>query len=146
MTQSSTVLIDHMHRRLLRWADWSSRGRRASGLWYARCPLAAWGEASEGSVPDVTLDVEASDTDRAITHLPDDLRAAVRAYYLGRGTLEQRAQDCLCHKNTLCNRVARAQGRLAGLLDAMRQERVQAVEEQKFVAWRRSCALARGEC
>lgn len=131
---SKTIMIDHMHQRLLRWADWSALGKRAAGLWFARCSLADWGESGEALLPDVKLDEEASDTDRAVTQLPDDLRAAVRAMYLGRGTVEQRARDCRCHKNTLYNRVARAHGRLVGLFDTLKRERQS--------AWPVRCVLA----
>lgn len=132
--QGEGVMIDHMHQRLLRWADWSALGKRAAGLWFARCSLAVWHASSEALLPDVRLDEEASDTDRAVTQLPDDLRDAVRAMYLGRGTVEQRARDCNCHKDTLYSRVARAQQRMIGILDAVKRDRT--------VGWPVRCSLA----
>ncbi len=113
-------MIESMHARLQRWAAWAARHGLTRGLWYARCRL-------DGGVSPVAIEaaveLELSDTDRAITRLPDDLGTAIKIFYLGRGTVEQRARDCGCHRITLYARVARAQRRLMLIVVEVAAER-----------------------
>lgn len=126
MVDEPMQMLGYMHERLTRWAQWSAREGLARGLWYARCSFAQDSGAPECN--DVSLDREASDTEVSVMRLPDDLRAAVIAFYLGRGTREQKARDCGCASRTLHDRVCRAQRRLGGIVADVMAER-----ERKWV-------------
>lgn len=105
--------VPHMHQRLERWVRWALTGRRVSGLGYAQVQLLRLGS---GVAPDPAYEHECSDTDTAITLLPDELRCATMAYYLGLGTTKQRARDCGVSERTFFQRVYRAQHALCCLV------------------------------
>lgn len=114
-------MIDHMHEKLLRWADWAGRGGLAPGLWYARCTFG--NEGGGASITDPVLDRDSGDVDKAVTLLPGELKQVVRVYYLGSGTARQKARDCQMCVQTMYVRLHHAQQRLAGSLDEMRKDR-----------------------
>lgn len=115
-------MSEYMDGRLQRWAKWVSRDGLTRGLWFARCAFARMsGGGSHGVDPDV--DVEAEETDRAVRELPEDLRGAVTSYYLGRGTVAQRARDCGCGERTLYDRVERAKVRMTAIVGELQQAR-----------------------
>lgn len=110
---------DYVAGRLQRWVRWVSSDRLVRGLWFARCTFARMSGGSDGA-GDPDVDIESEETDRAVRQLPDDLRAAVVAFYLGRGTVAQRAKDCGCGERTLYDRIERAKVRLVGIIDEMK--------------------------
>lgn len=114
-------MIEHMHEKLLRWADWSSRGGLAPGLWYARCSFGM--EGGGGQIIDPVIDREIGDIEKAVTRLPPELNMVVKAYYLGTGTMRQKARDCRMCVQTMYQRLHYAQERIVGMLDEMRNER-----------------------
>lgn len=114
-------MIDHMHKKLLRWADWASRGGLAPGLWYARCTFANDGSGADAI--DLVLDRDSGDLDKAVTLLPGELKQVVRVYYLGSGTARQKARDCQMCVQTMYVRLDHAQRRLAGTLDELQKSR-----------------------
>lgn len=114
-------MIEHMHEKLLRWADWASRGGLAPGLWYARCTFG--NEGGCASIADPVIDRDSSDVDKAVTLLPGELKQVVRIYYLGSGTARQKARDCQMCVQTMYVRLHHAQQRLASSLDDMRKDR-----------------------
>lgn len=122
--------IEWVHERLNRWAAWSLRGGLVRGLWYARCTFA---DTPAGGEPvDAHLNQEAMQTQAAVARLaPAELRAAVHAFYVGRGTVKQRARDAGCSEATLKRRVEHAHARLVVLLDG----------DQR---WPVRCTLAKG--
>lgn len=112
--------IEWVDQRLVRWAAWSLRGGLVHGLWYARCTFGAE-VSSSGEMVDAKLDQEAMETQSAVSRLlPMELRAAVMAYYCGRGTVRQRARDLGCSEATLHRRVDHAHERLVSLLEEKR--------------------------
>ena len=113
-------MIDHMHEKLLRWADWAGRGGLAPGLWYARC---TFGNEGGATITDPVLDRDSGDVDKAVTLLPGELKQVVRIYYLGSGTARQKARDCQMCVQTMYVRLHHAQQRLASSLDEMRKDR-----------------------
>lgn len=107
--------IEWVEQRLLRWAAWSVRGGQVRGLWYARCTFA--GMTGGGQVVEVEMNEEAQRTHAAVIRLnPPELRAAVHAYYTGRGTIKQKAKDLSCSEATLKRRICHAHQRLVSLL------------------------------
>lgn len=115
-------MIEHMHEKLLRWADWSSRGGLAPGLWYARCTFG--NEGGGGQVVDPVIDMMIYELDKAVTRLPDELNRTVLVYYLGTGTMRQKARECRVCEKTMYLRLHHAQERLVRMLDeATRKER-----------------------
>lgn len=109
-------MIAHIDERLSRWADWAAGGRRAAGLGYSPCTLSRWDSVRIGKMPDPGYDEEASETDRAVTQLPGELRRVVVVYYLKSGTVRQKARDCGIGHNTLYERLHHAHQRLDELL------------------------------
>lgn len=123
--------VDWVHDRLVRWADWSARGGLVRGLWYARCTFGAE-PSGGGQMVDAAIDQEAMTTQSAVAKLaPAELRAAVHAFYCGRGTVKQRAKDLGVSEATLKRKVEHAHVRLVALL-----------EEPK--RWPASCTFAKG--
>lgn len=67
---------------------------------------------------DASVDQEAMRTQAAVAKLaPAELRAAVHAFYCGRGTVKQRAKDLGVSEATLKRKVEHAHERLIVLLD-----------------------------
>lgn len=115
-------MIDHVHKRLLRWAHWVATGMGVSGLGYSDCALEDW-ETPSGLrvVIDPGYDEEAAQTDRAIALLSPEMKRAVRVFYLHPGSIQQKASDCGCHRVTLYKRIDVAHVRLADLFLMPRQ-------------------------
>lgn len=103
-------MISEMHDQLSRWAEWSARGGLMRGLWYARCTFADSG--SSATAVDPVMDESSYRLHVLIGRLPDDLREAVNAFYLGRGRTEDRAKSLRISASTLYRRVEHAQFRL----------------------------------
>lgn len=131
------MTIEYIDKRLKAWAEWSVRGGLVTGLWYARCNFAA--DAVDGRRPvDVAFDEEAEQIHRAIVALrPEFLRVAIHAFYLGRGSAEQRARDIGVSRRTLYQRVEHGQQRLASILEEMER-----AERDKHGAWKTRCSFA----
>lgn len=103
-------MISEMHEKLSRWAEWSARGGLMRGLWYARCTFADGGAGA--SLVDPVMDEASYQLHLLIGKLPDDLREAVNAFYLGRGQTEDRARTLRISVRTMYRRVEHAQFRL----------------------------------
>ena len=92
------------------------------GLWFARSTFSM--EVSGGrSVVDPKIELELSRVDKAVVSLPEDLKLAVKAYYLGAGTMKQKARDCRCSVQTMYSRVEQAQSRIAAMLEEMKDRK-----------------------
>lgn len=125
--------IEWVDLRLQRWAFWSVRGGQIRGLWYARCSFA--GMIGGGTEVDVEVNEEAQKTHAAITLLnPPELRAAVHAYYTGRGTLKQKAKDLQCSEKTMMRRIHHAHQRLVSLFNQV---------DKPVRAWPVQCSFGR---
>lgn len=107
--------IEWIDQRLVRWAAWSVRGGRIRGLWYVSC---TFGDTPAGGQScTVEMNEEAYRTQAAISRLvPAELRQAVHTYYIGRGTVKQRAKDLGCSEATMMRRIYHAHERLVALL------------------------------
>ena len=103
-------MIEHINERLMRWADWAANGHRAHGLWYSPCTLRNLMVHRSPTVQiDVDYDEEASETDKAVTALPSELKAVVVVYYLKPGPNSLKAKEMHCCVATLFNRLHDAQ-------------------------------------
>jgi hypothetical protein len=111
--------IPDIERRLLNWARWKA-GEGGGGLGYSGGSM--WNTEAgrsgyrEAIIP--TVDVEASATDTAVLALPSELRSAVEALYLRRGTIEQAADRLCCGVATIYRRVDQAHAQLASWFSA----------------------------
>lgn len=110
-------MIEHVHLRLLRWADWAAGGRRVAGLGYAVCSLARWEVRGSVKSADPRIDSEASDTDRAVTLLPAEVKAVVVEYYLRPGTARQKARACGLAPKAFYERLHHAHHRVRDMLE-----------------------------
>lgn len=115
-------MIEHIHQRLQRWADWQANGMRIKGLGYAASSLRPW-------VPRCTFradpdyDEEAVATEKAINQLPPELRLVVIVKYIRPGTESQKARDCHVSLRTYYLRVDQAHRRLSGLIDDQAEQK-----------------------
>lgn len=99
-------MLTEIHIQLEAWAYWAlskSAGGYPKMSAFMRMPGGS-GYAGFGNI-----DQDAWEVDLAVRALPTKLQQAVKAFYLGRGTLGQRAQDCGCCRNTFMSRVENAQ-------------------------------------
>ena len=128
--------VDDVERRLLNWVRWRA-GSGSGGMGFARSDMAA-GPGRDGYRESVipTVDCEAEETDRAVMALPSELRATVESFYLGRGTILDKANRLCCRVPTVYARIDRAhrvmQAWLADLVAARKaqRERVEALQRQ----------------
>lgn len=126
-------MIEHINERLMRWADWAAGGRRATGLGYSPCTLSRWDVTCSLRPVDPGVDVESGDTDQAVAKLPPELQQVVKVFYLGPGTVRQKARECGMHRDTLYQRLHHAHQRIDELLG-----------EKKPRAWPVQSALGQG--
>ncbi len=100
------------NRRLENWALWCVSGGASTAVSPCYSMIGAGGSRSAGTaVP--TLVGEALDTDALIAKLPEQsLKDALVAWYIRTGTIEMKAADLQCHRDTLSDRVDRAIRRL----------------------------------
>jgi DNA-directed RNA polymerase specialized sigma24 family protein len=120
-------MIEHINARLIRWADWAARSNRAVGLGYSPCTIIRLMKGEFRCTfnrNDPMINDEAMNTERAVIKLPDELRKVVVVYYLKSGTVEQKARDCRCCRDTLYARLHHAHQRIDELLAMPRRERV----------------------
>lgn len=103
-------MIEYINARCLAWAEFSRR-KVSSRLGYPRqSAFARWMPSGSCSVP-IDED-EVSEIERAIVSLDDELKVVVRKMYLEGGTVEQKARDCDCHRDTFYARLHRAHVRI----------------------------------
>jgi len=115
-------MIQHIHERLVRWADWAATGGGAAGLGYPSSTLKPRRVSAVcvfAMDPMSGGDLEAEETERAVVRLDDASGLVVRAYYLGRGSVRQKARDCGVSVDTLYRRLEEAQRAVdAGIQEA----------------------------
>lgn len=116
-------MIEQMHERLNRWADWALSERRAKGLGYSACTLGRLTMPPSTFRMDPSINTEASETDDAVQQLDEKSRHVLNVYYLGRGTKEQKAADLGCHFTTMFDRVHAAQAKLVDVIQSMHAKR-----------------------
>jgi hypothetical protein len=109
-------VIEYINVRCNQWAEWHRR-RVDSGLGFPKecCYTRLQGRGPDGW--QLTIDESAWEIHRAVHSLDDCLRMAVTVFYLGRGTIEQRARDCRCSFKTLYRRIDQAHVEIMGWLN-----------------------------
>lgn len=116
------MLHTYVEMRLNRWAAWYHAGERPGP-----CRIESWwgpmilnrSVAQTGRVPvRVSFDpVEAELTDRCVRALPGELRLVVFEVYTRGGTMEQKARTLGCCRDTVYERVSRANVKLLGFFN-----------------------------
>jgi hypothetical protein len=94
-------VIVYINARCVQWADWH-RKKDDNGLGFpSECsfikPYMKSGPG--GMLP--SIDEAAWETHQAIKALEPKLNTVVNVFYLGRGTADQKARDCGCHRDTM---------------------------------------------
>jgi DNA-directed RNA polymerase specialized sigma24 family protein len=128
--------IEDIHRRLLNWARWRSC-RGTGGLGYSGVDLTLANAGRDGyaeaTVP--ILDIEAEETAQGLLSLPSELRATVELYYLGTGTMKDKAKRLCCAEATVYARIDQAhyqlQSWLSGKAHAQREQRDRVEKAQR---------------
>lgn len=115
----SVQLHTYVEARLNRWRAWYLAGRRPG----PERVISSWGPlildrnvgGGDAAVKPVKVDpTEAIQTDKAVDALAYDLRCAVHEVYLKGGTVEQKARSLGCHRDTVYDRISRANTKLLG--------------------------------
>lgn len=103
-------MIDYINARCLAWAEFSKR--KVSGkLGYPRqSAFTRWMPSGTCSVP-INED-EVSEIERAVISLDGELKCVVKAMYLSSGTIDQKARDIGCHRDTFYARLHRSHVRI----------------------------------
>ena len=99
--------------RLDNWARWKLAAG-SSSLAHVNPENAGMPREAYADAPIPISDCEASDTDDAVERLPDELKATVIEYHLGRGGLRHKLTRLCCAESTLHARMERAHRLLAG--------------------------------
>jgi len=105
-------VIPYINQRCNEWVAWIRR-RDDGGLGYPKecCYTRLQGRGPpNGYLPSV--DDAAWEIDRAVRALEPQLHKAMIVFYLNRGTGDQKARDCHCHRDTFYERVHRAHQRI----------------------------------
>ena len=111
-------MIDYIHQRLIRWAEWESYGRRIVGIGFSPNPLLNFAGGSPSTVEkDPIFEEDSYNTALAITHLPTILKDVVIEHYQKPGMPEQKWRKLRLSKATFYRRLDHAHTRLASLID-----------------------------
>jgi DNA-directed RNA polymerase specialized sigma24 family protein len=111
-------MIPYIHIRCVQWADWY-RKKEDNGLGFpSECCYTRWrGKGPPfGLLPSV--DEAAWEIHQAVKALSPRLNNVVTVFYLGKGTADQKAADCGCHRDTLYDRLHMAQVQIMDWLNA----------------------------
>jgi hypothetical protein len=123
----SVQLSEEMRRRMMNWARWVRSGRRT--LYDGRSVITKLyvmaGDGPRGEHTESLLAGEAEDTDHAVRALPADNERALRIWWLGRGSMRQRARQCRCREAAFYQRVNHAHALVAAWLTERARRREQ---------------------
>lgn len=127
-------MIDYINARCLAWAEFSRR-KVSSRLGYPRqSAFARWMPSGTCRVP-IDED-EVAEIEKAVLSLDAELLAVVRGMYLEGGTVEQKARDCGCCRDTFYTRLHRAHVRIMEWLQdndpADRQKKVDTASDTRL--------------
>lgn len=121
-------MIEHIHQRLYRWADWAAGGQRAKGLGYSPCTLSRWEVSCSLRSVDPGFDEEAANTDKAVTLLPVELRDLVKEHYLKPGTARQKCRTLGVSPKTFYERLHHVHQRIDQSLTEAKKSRTWPVQ------------------
>lgn len=76
------------------------------------------------------VDDQMIELDSIVVSLPIKLKAAIRAFYVGRGTVAQKSRDCGCAPETMYRRIHSAHIEIANRLRDNRRQRSRELHEQ----------------
>lgn len=122
MAVANMASDEYIKARLNQWAEWSLQ-RSSGGLGYPReCPYTRMQARSGGGFVSPDIDVDAMEIESAVSELPEPFRTTVRVFYVAPGTVEQKAADLRCHRDTVHSRIQRAHIIILGWLDLRRKK------------------------
>lgn len=104
-------MILHINDRLNKWAFWCLTGRTAN-IGFPRKSSYCSLEGRGGNGLSAEFNDDAWEIEQAVHSLDDVLKDAVKIFYLGKGTSEQKARDCGCAKMTMYKRIDCAQRKI----------------------------------
>lgn len=108
----------YINTRLNQWAQWTLQ-RTSGGLGYPReCSYTRMMARSSAGFMSPGMDEEAWLVEKAVQDLPDYLKETVQVFYIGKGTVEQKARDLHCSRDTVYSRIERAHGQIMDWLNA----------------------------
>ena len=105
------MMIPHINDRLNQWALWCLTGRTSNIGFPTKssyCSLEGRGSSDRSA----DFNDQAWEIEQAVHGLDDILQCAIKVFYLGKGTAEQKARDCGCTKMTMYNRIDSAQRKI----------------------------------
>lgn len=114
---------DDIVHRMIRWAEWLMRSS-GGALGYPReCSYTRMQARSDAGFNSEEIDIESSETERAVQSLDQDLKLAVQVYYLAGATRETQARYLKCHVRTMERRVERAHALIRQFLEESSRRR-----------------------
>lgn len=124
------MAADDIQMRLVRWAEWLLRSAGGAMGYPRECSYTRMQARSDSGFCSAEVDLESSETEKAVQQLPDVFKLAVQVYYLHGGTRTQQARMLGCHVRTMERRIRLAHGMIHDVLDGYRIGR----ERKKVVA------------
>lgn len=119
----TSMANDDITQRMIRWAEWVLRSD-GGGLGFPReCSYTRMQQRGGDGGYSLDVDIESSETEKAVQALECDLKLAVQVYYLASATRETQAQYLKCHVRTMERRIERAHVHIAQTLEDMRRKR-----------------------
>lgn len=107
----------YINSRLNIWAQWSLQ-RTSGGLGFpSECPYTRLAARTSNGLTSPAINEEAWLVEKAVQSLPDYLKETVRVFYIGKGTVEQKAKDLRCSRDTVYARIERAHGQIMDWLN-----------------------------
>lgn len=107
----------YINDRLNAWARWVM-SRAGGGLGFPKqVAFSRLSGGGPGSQLPAGLDENAYEVEQAVQTLRPELKQAVQAFYCSVGTVEQKAKDCHCCRDTLYSRLDRAHGLILDVLN-----------------------------
>jgi DNA-directed RNA polymerase specialized sigma24 family protein len=126
-------MIDYINARCNQWVLWHRRGQD-NGLGFPReCAYTRLDGRTPGKVSQPPVDEAAWEIERAVRALEHELNKVVIQFYLKRGTSEDKARACQCHRDTLYARLHTAHIRILEWLNDETAGVPHQVVKQKFL-------------
>lgn len=108
----------YINNRLNDWARWLlMRSDGGQGYPGQSAFVRLAGGTKPGAYIPPGLDEDAWEVEQAVQSLKPELKLVVQAFYCHTGTVEQKAKECHCHRDTMYARLDRAHGLIMDYLN-----------------------------
>lgn len=116
---------EYIKTRMQQWAEWAAM-RESGAVGYPRECSYTRMQARSGSsgYHSPEIDMEAMEIEDAVRELPDYLRCTVREYYVKPGTIEQKAKELRCHRDTIYTRISQAHIMISCWLNSLGRKKI----------------------